>query len=80
MAKTLLGGHFLLQQEGDVYIFAATESLHLLAAAEAIYIDGTLEICPWLFYQVFTINAFVHGQQFPLVHGLLNVCVVPNGA
>ena len=26
---------------------------------------------PRLFYQVFTINAFRHGQQFPLVYGLL---------
>ena len=25
----------------------------------------------WLFYQVFTIYAFVHGQQFPLTYGLL---------
>ena len=51
--------------------FATTESLHLLVTAEAIYIDGTFEICPRLFYQVFTINVFVHGQQFPLVYGLL---------
>ena len=43
----------------------------MLAIAEAIYVDGTFEICPRLFYQVFTINAFVHGQQFPLVYGLL---------
>ena len=37
---------------------------------ETIYVDGTFEISPRLFYQVFTVNAFVHGQQFP-VYGLL---------
>ena len=60
--KTLSREQFLLRQEGDVYIFATTVSLHvhLLAAAEAIFVDGTFEICPWLFYQFFTINAFVH--------------------
>ena len=62
---------FLLRQEDDIHVFATTESLHLLAIAEAIYIDGTFEICPRLFYQVFTINAFVRGQQFPLAYGLL---------
>lgn len=69
--KTLSGEQFLLRQEDDIHVFATTESLHLLAIAEAIYVDGTFEICPRLFYQVFTINAFVHGQQFPLVYGLL---------
>ena len=69
--KTLSGEQFLLRQEDDIHVFATTESLHLLAVAEAIYVDGTFEICPRLFYQVFTINVFVHGQQFPLVYGLL---------
>ena len=69
--KTLSGEQFLLRQEDDIHVFATTESLHLLAIAEAIYVDGTFKICPRLFYQVFTINAFVHGQQFPLMYGLL---------
>ena len=51
------GEQFLLRQEDDIHAFATTESLHLLAIAEAIEVDGTFEICPWLFYQVFTINA-----------------------
>ena len=43
----------------------------MLATSETIHVDGTFEICPRLLYQVFTINTFVHGQQFPLVYGLL---------
>ena len=46
-------------------------NMDLLAEATTIYVDGTFEICPRLFYQVFTINAFIHGQQLPLVYGLL---------
>ena len=44
--------------------------MFFLGRAGSIYVDGTFEICPRLF-QVFTIIAFVHGQQFPLVYGLL---------
>ncbi len=35
------------------------------------YTDGTFKTCPRLFYQIFTIHAFFHGQQFPLVYCLL---------
>ena len=69
--KALTGLQFLLRQEGEFMYFSTNENLRLLATAETIYVDGTFEICPRLFYQVFTINAFVHGQQFPLVYGLL---------
>ena len=69
--KTLSGEQILLRQEDDIHIFATIESLHLLAAAEDIYVDGTFKISPRLFYQVFTITAFIHGQEFPLVYGLL---------
>ena len=71
---TLSGEQFLIRDAGDaekMLIFATEESLHQLAEAEIIYVDGTFEVCPRLFYQVFTINAFRHGQQFPLVYGLL---------
>ena len=69
--KALTGLQFLLRQEFQFMYFSTNENLRLLATAETIYVDGTFEICPRLFYQVFTINAFVRGQQFPLVYGLL---------
>ena len=68
---TLSGEQFFLRKEGEVLIFATHTNMRLLAEATTIYVDGTFEICPRLFYQVFTINAFIHGQQFPLVYGLL---------
>ena len=69
--KTLSGEQFYLRKEGEVLIFATHTNMHLLAEATTIYVDGTFEICPRLFYQVFIINAFIYGQQFPLVYGLL---------
>ena len=45
--------------------------MNLLAEAKTIYVDGSFEVCLNLFYQLFTINAFINGQQFPLVYGLL---------
>ena len=32
---------------------------------------GTFKICPRIFNQFFTINAFVHGRQFPHLYALL---------
>ena len=43
----------------------------LLLLAEDLYMDGTFQIAPRLFYQVFIIHVFKHGQQFPLVYCLL---------
>ena len=62
------GERFLLAEDGDVdkiIVYASDESLRLLAEADDIYIDGTFRTCPRLFYQIFTIHAFFHGQQFP---------------
>ena len=58
--KTLSGEQFFLRKEGEVLIFATHTNMCLLAEATTIYVDGTFEICPRLFYQVFTINAFIH--------------------
>ena len=74
MATDAFGEQFLLRQDGDadkILIFATYENLHHLADAATIYVDVTFEICPSTFYQVFTINIFLFGQQFPIVYGLL---------
>ena len=42
--------------------------LHLLCDLEALYVDETFQVCPM---QLFTINGFVNGQQFPLLYALL---------
>ena len=33
--------------------------------------DGTFATCPSLYCQLFTINGFINGQQFPLVYNFL---------
>ena len=71
---TLSGDRFICRVEGDadkLIIFATDENLHVLSTLETIYVDGTFQTCPSLFSQLFTINGFVHGQQFPLVYALL---------
>ena len=47
------------------------ENLLKLSELDTIYVDGTFFTCPSLFRQLFTINGFVDGQQFPLVYGFL---------
>ena len=36
-------------------------------------VDGTFQICPLIFYQVFTVHACVHGVHVPLAY-----CLLPN--
>ena len=70
-AQTMSGAPFLLASEGaedKIVIFATRENLELLSAADTV---GTFRVCPRLFYQVFTLHIFRHGQQFPVVYFLL---------
>ena len=69
--KCTNGNQFLLKSANDIHIFATDDNLNLLSTAEDLYMDGTFQIAPRLFYQIFTIHAFKHGQQFPLVYCLL---------
>ncbi len=65
---------FLLCSDGEedkILIFATDEHLEMLANAERVYMDGTFQICPRLFYQLFNINVFIHQQHFPVVYCLL---------
>ena len=59
------------QGEDRVIMFATDANIKLLCKAQTIYVDGTFQTCPSLFYQVFTIHAFKNGRQFPLVYALL---------
>ena len=68
--KTLTGENFLLHDDGDsnkILIFGMQENLLKLSELDIIYVHGTFSTCPSLFHQLFTINGFVDGQQFPLV-------------
>ena len=74
-AETDAGENFLLVEDGQgddkIIIFATQYNLELLSQAEKIYVDGTFQICPRLFYQIFSLHAFKNGRQFPLVYCLL---------
>ena len=74
-AETDAGENFLLvedcQGDSKIVIFSTEHNLELLAQAEKIYVDGTFQICPRVFYQIFSLHAFKNGRQFPLVYCLL---------
>lgn len=72
--KTKDGQRFLLRSDGDqdkILIFATDIMLQRLATAETLYMDGTFSVCPRVFYQLFTVNIILSGQQFPAVYALL---------
>ena len=63
-AYTLGGEPFILAEEGtdDKIILLGTQSnLHHLAEAECLYMDGTFQTCPHLFYQIFSIHIVKYG-------------------
>ena len=73
--QTIAGEPFLLAEDGDgdnkIIIFSTDANIRHLSEADKIYVDGTFQTCPRLFYQIFTVHAFINGKQFPLVYCLL---------
>ena len=65
--QTLNGERFLLVDDGTtekLIIFASDDMIKELCNSDTIYMDGTFKTCPRLFNRLFTINLFVHEQQF----------------
>ncbi|CAF1055049.1 unnamed protein product, partial [Brachionus calyciflorus] len=56
--------------ENRFFIFTTEENLKLLEKSNC-FADGTFSVAPNLFYQVYTIHAFVNGRCIPLVYCLL---------
>ena len=52
-------------------IFATAANLNYLGRSDIWYGDGTFTVCPFLFYQLYTLHAEVHGQIVPLLYSLL---------
>ena len=70
------GELFLLHDSGAIdktrfFLFATQRNLDLLSGAHW-FADGTFDIAPPLFLQVYTIHAFIHGRCQPLIY-----CVLP---
>ena len=74
--RTIQGEDMLLADSGEndperIIIIATKKNLEILCNSDCIYLDGTFKSCPDLFYQLFTLHAFVEGKQFPFVYVLL---------
>ena len=73
--ETNAGELFLLAEDGEgddkIIIFSTAANLKHLSESDKIYVDGTFQTCPCLFYQIFTLHAFKHGKQFPFAYCLL---------
>ena len=74
-AKTASGEEFLLAEDGadvdKIIVFGTQENLKILCEVDTVYVDGTFQTCPHLFYQIFSLHGFKNGKQFPLVYALL---------
>ena len=62
----------LMEMIITIFAFAMSGNIHHLCDAQTIFVDGTFQICPRLFYQIFTLLAFKQGKQFPLVYMFLS--------
>ena len=73
--KTPSGESFLIAEDKDgddkLIIFGTDKNIELLCESDAIYVDGTFQTCPKLFYQIFIMHAFKHGKQYPLIYAFL---------
>ncbi|KAJ6641761.1 hypothetical protein Bhyg_06704, partial [Pseudolycoriella hygida] len=71
---TLEGQQFLLHDNKDPFrrtmIFATKENISFLAHCDEWYMDGTFDICPPLFSQLYTIHGRRNNLHFPLVYVL----------
>ena len=65
-ANTVKGERFLLAEDGDgdarLVTIATNENLMKLVAADTLYVDGTFQTRPRVFYQIFTIHATYVGK------------------
>jgi len=57
------GRRFLLLQTDEFIIFSSKLQLEMLATAERWHIDGTFSASPKLFYQVYTIHAWLYSEM-----------------
>ena len=54
--------------DDEIILLGTQSNLPHLAEADCLYMDGTFQTCPRLYYQIFIIK---YGQTFPMVYALL---------
>ncbi|RNA10273.1 hypothetical protein BpHYR1_037581 [Brachionus plicatilis] len=57
--------------ENRIIILGTSDNLDLLSKEDAWYVDGTFNISPDTFTQVFTVNVIINNKNLPLVFALL---------
>lgn len=70
---TTANNAFLLAQhpQNEYFMFATADNLRCLRHSNTIYMDGTFDVAPALFSQLYTIHAFVSNRLVPLVYVLM---------
>ena len=64
--------HFEEKNKNQMLIFGTTESIDVLKNSPHWFADGTFDVCPRAFYQVYTIHAIKNGSVFPCLYILLS--------
>jgi len=59
------------EDDPRILIFSSRENLKKLGRSKMWFCDGTLQVCPALFTQLFTIHSLHNDVAFPLVYALL---------
>lgn len=73
LRNTKNGEAFLLgsNTEKGFIVFATEDNLRRLCSNQEHYMDGTFDVAPPIFKQLFTIHTFVQDKQFPEAYALL---------
>ncbi|CAM4890946.1 unnamed protein product [Rotaria socialis] len=61
----------LVPGDGRILFFASPEQLHVLQTSQDFLVDGTFNVVPEVFYQLFIIHAVYHQHTVPVVYALL---------
>jgi MULE transposase domain len=71
---TSAGDRFLLScgPNNDYIIFATDDDLSRLCASPVVCVDGTFDVAPSLFVQLYTFHAFVGDRLMPMVYVLMS--------
>lgn len=73
--QTKDGRNFIISNDGDVdrlILFGTQQNLRFLCDADTIYMDGTFQIAPEMFQQVYSIHVMVMGAMIPVC-----ICLLP---
>ncbi|RNA15738.1 hypothetical protein BpHYR1_039360 [Brachionus plicatilis] len=77
LSLTYSGNQFVFfdggqDDENRIIVLATDENLNVLKNIKIWCVDGTFEITPTLFYQLFTINVIESGRNIPLLYAFLS--------